>query len=395
MSDKQLVSRISNLFQEKFGTLTCMVRSPGRINLIGEHTDYNGGFVLPASIDKAIYLAISKRDDQEIHMVAADLNETFIADLHNLSFTPRQWPNYLLGVFDQLQKNGFLLAGCNMVMGGDVPLGAGLSSSAAVECATVFALNEQFALGLSKKQMVQLAQKAENAFVGVQCGIMDQFASMMGKQKKVIRLDCRSLAYDYMPFDYGGIELILFDTGVKHSLASSAYNQRREECEEGVRIVRQKYPSVTSLREVNLSMAEECLAAGDRKVYQRCRYVISEIQRLLEGCEDLKRQDLVSFGQKMFATHEGLSQSYEVSCPEADALVNLVKQTDTVLGARMMGGGFGGCTLNLVKKEGSDELVTTTAAKYANLFDRELKIYKVNIDEGTSLLTPSFNNKTS
>jgi galactokinase len=291
-----------------------------------------------------------------------------------------------VGVADQLIKTGHTISGFNAVVMGDVPLGAGLSSSAAVECATAFALNSLFSLGLDKKTMVQLAQKAENEFVGLQCGIMDMFASMFGKKEHVIQLDCRSLNYAYMPFDTGNHGIVLFDTGVKHSLASSEYNVRRQECEKGVAVMQKKYPQVKSLRDANIEMVNDCLSSGDPLVYKRCRFIVEEILRLQDACKDLIQHDLASFGKKMFLTHDGLSQLYEVSCPEADALVDMVREEPSVLGARMMGGGFGGCTINIVKKESIEELIKKISPQYAAMFGRDLKTYVVNIDNGTSLV---------
>ncbi len=381
-----VIERIKEIFKQHFDEPAFIVRSPGRINLIGEHLDYNLGFVLPAAIDKAIYVAIKKRSDNEINLVAGDLEETFHATVDSLQYTEINWPNYILGVADQIMKMGFTITGFDAVVMGDVPLGAGLSSSAAVECATAFALNTLFDLGLNKKQMVQLAQKSENEFVGLQCGIMDMFASMFGKKEQVIQLDCRSLEYAYMPFDTKGISIVLFDTGVKHSLASSEYNTRRQECEAGVAIIQKKYPEVKSLRDADLAMVNECLANGDTNVFKRCTYIVEEIKRLQNGCVDLQNHNLPAFGQKMFATHDGLSKLYEVSCPEADALVDMVRNNDSVLGARMMGGGFGGCTINIIQKEKVETLVDEVAAKYHQQFDLVLKTYVVTIEDGTSLV---------
>jgi galactokinase len=381
-----IVATVRKIFQQHFGEPDFIVRSPGRINLIGEHTDYNMGFVLPAAIDKAIYVAIKKRDDTEIHLVAGDLDDRFQSSLETMQFTEKQWPNYLMGVADQLIKAGYSIKGFEAVVMGDVPLGAGLSSSAAVECAMAFALNTLFDLGIDKKSMVQISQKAENEFVGLKCGIMDQFASMFGKKEQVIRLDCRSLEYAYMPFDTNEINILLFDTGVKHSLASTEYNLRREECEAGVAIIQKKYPEVKSLRDANIEMVNECLLSGDDTVYRRCKYMVEEIQRLQDACEDLVQHNMIAFGKKMFDTHDGLSKLYEVSCKEADALVDMVRNHEAVLGARMMGGGFGGCTINIVAKGKKEALINEVAAKYATLFNRELKTYVVTIDDGTSLV---------
>lgn len=380
-------SRIREIYQQQFGDPALIVRSPGRINLIGEHTDYNSGFVLPAAIDKAIYIAINKRPDDQILLYAADLDQTFTGSIHALSKSGLQWPDFILGVVQQLLKAGHRLSGFSAVVMGDVPLGAGLSSSAAVECATAFALNELFGLQLARLTMVQTAQKAENEFVGLQCGIMDPFASMFGKEGHVIRLDCRSLDFAYTPFATEVYRIVLFDTGVKHSLASSAYNLRREECEAGVHIIQKTYPQVKSLRDAEPYMVNECLQGGDQNVYHRCRFVVEEINRLQEAFNDLVNNDLNAFGQKMLATHDGLSQLYEVSCAEADTLVDLVRNRPDVLGARMMGGGFGGCTINLVKKESVATLIKELEELYHARFGRIPASYVVTIANGTSLVT--------
>ena len=381
----EIVEKTRQLFAKHFGEPSLIARSPGRINLIGEHMDYNMGFVLPASIDKAIYMAIQPRPDNEVHLIAADLEEAYQSSLDTLHFSDRQWPNYILGVVDQLQQAGHALQGFNAVMAGDVPLGAGLSSSAAVECVTAFALNTLFDLGLDRKTMVQLSQRAENEFVGVQCGIMDQFASMFGQEEKLIRLDCRSLEYEYIPFHTADIEVLLMDTGVKHSLASTEYNLRRQECEAGVAIIQKKYPQVKSLRDANMDMVDECLT-GNEPVYSRCAYVVQELQRVDAACANLLANDLVSFGQKMFETHDGLSRLYKVSCPEADVLVDMVRNDARVLGARMMGGGFGGCTINIVRKGTAAAIAAALTPRYLQQFGKQPAHYVVNIAAGTSLL---------
>lgn len=380
-------ARIREIYRQKFGEPSLIVRSPGRINLIGEHTDYNLGFVLPAAINKAIYVAIGKTTGEHIRLYAADLDQSYEGTVSDLKPSGLHWPDYLLGVVQQLQKKGCTISGFSAVVMGDVPLGAGLSSSAAVECAAAFALNELFQLRLERLAMVKLAQKAENEFVGLQCGIMDPFASMFGREGQVIRLDCRSLEYAYMPFSTREHKIVLFDTGVKHSLASSEYNVRRQECEEGVRLIQNAYPQVRSLRDADIAMVNECLQAGDPVIYKRCKYVVEEISRLQDACNDLVNNDLAAFGKKMYDTHDGLSRLYEVSCTEADALVDMVRNQPEVLGARMMGGGFGGCTINIVKQGAIDVLVAGTEKAYADKFGKALKTYIVNIDRGTSLVT--------
>jgi galactokinase len=385
--DAELASRIVERFKKEFAGEPVVVRSPGRVNLIGEHTDYNNGFVLPAAINKAIYMAVSRREDNELHLVSEDLDQTFRGVTDRLEPSSLEWPDYILGVIEQLQKAGKPVGGFNCVFGGDIPPGAGMSSSAALECATIYSLNELFGLGLDTLTMVKLAQRSENEFVGVKCGIMDQFASMFGRKQQVIRLDCQSLEYEYVPFNTDGIRIVLFDTRVKHSLASSEYNTRRQQCEAGVRLIQAHHPQVRSLRDAVPEMLDRYVAPADPILYKRCLYVVEENARLLAACEDLRKGDIAAFGRKMFATHEGLSQLYEVSCPELDFLVKQVKDHPAVLGARMMGGGFGGCTINLVKEEAIEELVAQTVTVYSKAMNKELKAYKGQIENGTSRIS--------
>ncbi|MES2645930.1 MAG: galactokinase [Bacteroidota bacterium] len=376
-------SNIAQAFRDKFKEEPAIFKSPGRVNLIGEHTDYNNGFVLPAAIDKAVYVAITKRTDNRFVWYAYDLNDVYEGSNDAVAISSKGWPNYLLGVVDQLQKAGFFPGGFNVVIGGDVPNGAGMSSSAAVECSTIFALNELFGFGIDKISMVKMAQKAEHVFAGVMCGIMDQFASMMGKAGHVIKLDCRSLEYEYVPFDFDDIEIVLFDTKVKHSLASSEYNTRRQECEKGVAEIKKYHPEVNSLRDADIPMVEKYLK-GSGKVYDRCKFVVEEIKRLLDACEDLNRHDLKAFGEKMFATHDGLSKLYEVSCPELDFFAACAKEEPAILGARMMGGGFGGCTINLIKKDSVEEVVERMSKKYREQFNIETEVYRTFASNGAS-----------
>lgn len=380
------IKNIEVEFDRLFGSTPFIVRSPGRVNIIGEHTDYNEGFVLPAAIDKAIYVGVSQREDDLIHLYAVDFKESFQVALSTLAPTEKGWPNYILGVVDQLQKAGHTLSGFNLVVDGDVPLGAGLSSSAALECATAFALNELFALGIERMKMVRLAQMAEHSFAGVKCGIMDQFASLMGRKDHVLRLDCRSLEYEYVPLKLDGYKVLLLNTNVKHSLASSEYNTRRAQCEQGVVWVKEGHPEVHSLRDVTIDMLDRYVAPKDELIYRRCRYVVEENTRLTEGCEDLKRGDLAALGKKMFQTHEGLSKDYEVSCPELDFLVNAVKNNPNVLGARMMGGGFGGCTINLVREEAIDSLIEVLSKTYRTATGLELTAYVAQVEGGSEVI---------
>ena len=384
----EMIKELKKVFQQNFQTEPLIVRSPGRINIIGEHTDYNEGFVLPAAIDKAAYIAVSLRDDDEIHLVAMDLNENFSVNLKDLKpVGDVSWPNYILGSAAQFLKRGVQLPGFNAVLTSDVPMGAGLSSSAAVECATVFALNELLQTDLDRLTMVRMAQKAEHEYAGVMCGIMDQFASMMGKKDYVIKLDCRSLEYEYVPFKLEGLKVLLLNTSVKHSLASSEYNTRRKECETAVEWVKQNVEGINSLRNVSEEMLNKYVLPNDELIDKRSRYVVQEINRLLEGCNDLQSGDLAALGKKMFTTHDGLSKMYEVSCKELDWLVNKVKNNTNVIGSRMLGGGFGGCTINLVKETAIDELVADLKLAYEKEMELPLVYYVASIENGTELIS--------
>jgi galactokinase len=283
-------------------------------------------------------------------------------------------------------KSGMPVQPFNCVFGGDVPLGAGLSSSAAMECGFAFALNELYHLDIPKLKLITMAQWAEHNYVGVMCGIMDQFASVMGKEGNVILLDCRSLTHRYFPIDLKDYIIILCDTKVKHSLVDSEYNTRRTECETGVGILKKYFPEIKSLRDVSAEMLEQHKHELKGKVYDRCQYVVGEIKRVQDASHDLEHGDLDAFGKKMYQTHEGLSSLYEVSCRELDFLVDESKKMKTVLGARMMGGGFGGCTINIVKKSAADEFVKHMSDAYQQKFSIALQTYRVNIREGTSVL---------
>src|SRR4051812_8423971 len=325
------------------GEQTIVVRSPGRINLIGEHTDYNEGYVLPAAIDKAAYLALTPRVDNQINLYSIDLQDEYHTTIEAFTRVEQQqhaWANYLLGVADQFRQRDKLTRGFDAALTADVPIGAGLSSSAAVENAAAMALNTMLNTGYEKLTMVEMSQQAEHSYPRLMCGIMDMFASMMGKKDHVIRLDCRSLEYAYEPLDMREFKVVLFDSSVEHSLASSEYNVRRAQCEEGVSLVKQHYPHVLSLRDVTMDMLNKYVLPVNELVYRRCSYVLEENARLLAACDYLEGGDMQSFGKKMYESHEGLSKKYEVSCKELDYLVGLVKNNPAVLGARMMGGGF-------------------------------------------------------
>lgn len=384
--NQTLIQSVREKFQQRYGVEPQIFRSPGRVNIIGEHTDYNNGFVLPAAIDKAVYVGISRREDDQIFLYSEEFNEEHTTDLVTALPTDKQWPNYILGVVDQLKKRGYEIHGFNLNLDGDVPVGAGLSSSAAVECSVAFALNEVFELGIEKEELAEIGQKAEHTYAGVMCGIMDQFASVFGREHHVIKLDCQTLEYEYVPLKLQGYKLLLLNTNVKHSLASSEYNTRRNECAAGVEMINSGGESVASLREVTLAMLDKHVKPNDEVVYRRCKYVVEENSRLLSACEALQAGDLETLGQKMYGSHDGLSKEYEVSCKELDFLVDAVRNNPNVLGARMMGGGFGGCTINIVKEEAIDSLVDELKGKYKEAMGLELTAYIAQIEDGSSAI---------
>lgn len=383
----QVLDTLTSTFRGTFGETPTLIQSPGRVNLIGEHTDYNQGFVLPAAIDKAIYLAVGPRTDQKLHFVSADLDSTYQGSLTAIKQSSKGWANYLLGVIDQIQKETTLPGGLNVVFGGTIPIGAGLSSSAALENGVAVSLNHLYKLGMEPVPMALLAQRAENQFVGVQCGIMDMFASMMGRVGQVIKLDCRSLEYAYAPMVMDDFRIVLCDSRVKHSLASTEYNTRRLECEAGVAIIRAALgDQIQSLRDVTMEMLNMYVRDQEPLLYRRCAYVVLENQRLLHGVADLEAGDVETFGQRMYESHEGLSKWYEVSCPELDILADIARAHPGVLGARMMGGGFGGCTINLVREEALADFEQVVKQKYAERTGKQTLIHECRIEAGTHVI---------
>lgn len=379
--------KITKNFHEVFGGKPQVVaQAPGRINIIGEHTDYNEGFVLPAAINQHSIVAVSKRDDDQILLYSVLFKEEYKTRLAEVVPQFHSWSTYTLGMVDQLKKRNLPISGFEMVIDGNVPLGAGLSSSASIECAVGVALNEVFELHLEKMEIVKMAQMAEHTFAGVKCGIMDQFASVFGKENHVVRLDCKDLSYQYFPLELGDYALLLLNTNVKHSLASSAYNKRREACEKGVEIIKEKYPNVHSLRDVTKEMLDEMVKEKYPELYPKAKYVVEEISRVGQVCQSLQEGDLKNVGKLMTATHEGLRHEYEVSCEELDFLIDFIKPIPEVLGARVMGGGFGGCTINLVKKDFIPELIEKIKPQYEQKFQKELTPIDVNPSDGAKVL---------
>ena len=368
-------------FFERYKKHPVVFAAPGRINLIGEHTDYNQGFVLPAAIDKKIYIAIAKNNNNVLNVYANQYNQQLSFSLQNIH-PVNGWATYLLGIIFNLQQNNFSITGVDVVIDGDVPLGAGMSSSAAVCSAFGFALNEIFDLGLSRMGLALLGQKTEHNFAGLQCGIMDQFASLHGKAGYVMKLDCRSLQYEYIPFNFPDYKIVLVNTMVTHSLASSEYNVRRKQCEEGVEILKKYFPEINSLRDVSAEKLEFHKNDLPEVVYKRCSFIVNENERLLQGCELLKNGDIEAFGKIMFTAHEGLSKWYEVSCKESDFLVEQAKLFDGAAGARQMGGGFGGCTINIVRTDLVDKFVSHIRERYIEQFGKTSEVYVTQIENG-------------
>lgn len=378
---------IRSQFVELFGKEPLLVRSPGRINLIGEHTDYNDGFVMPAAIDKEIVFAIANADDKKstIHSINYGEHITVVIDSIRPVDNPK-WANYLLGVLHRIVEAGMPAQPFYCVFGGDIPTGAGLSSSAALECGFAFAINELFQLNIPRMDIIQMAQWSEHHYVGVMCGIMDQFASVMGKAGHAIFLDCETLEHRYVPLDLRDHVLILCDSKVKHSLVDSAYNTRREECAHGLAILRRQHPQLESLRGASMEMLEKQRDEFPAVVYNRCAYVIAEIERVRLASQDLDNGNLAAFGKKMFDTHDGLSRLYEVSCAELDFLVDEARKFDGVLGARMMGGGFGGCTINIVKQSVAENFIRHMERRYRETFSINASCYPASLCDGTSTL---------
>ncbi len=383
----KMPSSVHQTFRDKFGEIPAIiVRAPGRINLIGEHTDYNEGFVLPAAIDRAIWFAASPRADQKFHFCALNLGEEFQGTISNLQKSTLGWPNYLMGCFSELLQAEYPVGGANVVFGGDIPLGAGLSSSAAMESGMLFVLNEIYQLGLTRPELARLAQRAENNFVGMNCGIMDMFASLMGREGCALKLDCRNLQHEYIPLHANDTAILLCDTGVKHQLIDSAYNTRRHECEAGVRHLQGVFHNVRSLRDVDLDMLASEKKHLDQVVFQRCKYVVEENGRVEQACKAIKANGLQAIGSLLYASHEGLKTEYQVSCPELDFLVDHTPDSLTFYGARMVGGGFGGCTINLLKKDSVEGFQRFIANKYREKWGTELRIWEVKITDGVGMM---------
>ena len=379
--------KIAAKFQECFGGEGAFFASAGRLNLIGEHTDYNGGYVFPGAIDKGILAEIRLNGLDKVRAWSVDYDEYAEFGLREEDKPAQQWARYIFGVCRETLKRGGKVAGFDTVFAGDVPLGAGLSSSAALESTFAFAINELNANGIDKFELAKIGQSTEHNYCGVKCGIMDQFASCFGKAGCLIRLNCKTLEYKYFPFDpeAAGYKLVLIDSCVKHELASSAYNKRRESCENAAAAIRRNHPEVEFLSDAKRVWLEEVRAEIPEEDFLRAEYVIGEVQRVLDVCDALERGDYETAGEMMYQTHFGMSKLYEVSCEELDFLNKLARKMD-VSGSRVMGGGFGGCTINLVKKELCQPFVDAAVEQFTAKFGHAPKVYPVVISDGARKL---------
>lgn len=370
-------------FKEVFGyEPTVFSSAPGRINLIGEHTDYHGGFVMPAAIDKQIYMTMAKRTDNQIRLFSMDFDELFESPQYLSKPGGTRWANYVLGVIFEVIQSGHEFTGVDMVLKGDVPLGAGLSSSAALEVCTLIGLDKLGNYGLSRLDMALLCQRAEHRFAGVQCGLMDMYASLFGKPSQLVQLDCRVNEHQYIPFNNGQVSIVLMDSGVKHELASTEYNLRRQECERASRKIEAHRGKAVHLRDLTTADLVEIQPLLTRVEFNRIRHVLEDNQRVMLGSYDLSQGNFIDFGKRMFEAHRSLSELYEVSCKELDILVKAASECEGVYGSRMMGGGFGGCTINLVAPEYADRFIKTVSSYFAEKTGKSTTPYQVAISDG-------------
>ena len=378
---------VHDYFAEKFGNVNGSIyASPGRINLIGEHTDYNGGFVFPGAVDKGIIAEIKANGTNKVRLYSIDLRDMCEFELDNEKGPHASWARYIFGVCREFMDRGVEIKGFDAAFAGDVPLGAGMSSSAAIESCFAFAMNDMFADNkIEKFELAKIGQATEHKYIGVNCGIMDQFASVFGKEGHLIRLDCRSLEYEYFPFNPQGYKLVLLNSCVKHELASSAYNDRRKSCETVVAEIAKLHQGVETLRDADWNMLQEVKSKVSEDDYKCAKYVIGEKDRVLAVCDALEKGDYETVGEKMYETHKGLSQDYKVSCPELDYLNDIAKDCQ-VTGSRVMGGGFGGCTINLVKTGLYDKFIETAKDKYKAKYGKEPLVYDVVVGNGSRKL---------
>ena len=381
----EMTAKIHEKFVSLFSESGVQYASAGRINLIGEHTDYNGGYVFPGAIDKGIVAEIRVNGTDKVNLYSLDYEASCSFGLEEADAPSEQWARYIFGVCRETIKRGGSVKGFDAVFAGDVPLGAGLSSSAALESCFAFALNDLFGNGIDKFELARIGQSTEHNYCGVKCGIMDQFASCFGKKGSLIRLNCKTMEYKYFPFNPEGYRLVLIDSCVKHELASSAYNKRRQSCENAAAAIKKNHPEIEFLSDCNRLWLDEGRGEIPQEDFLRAEYVIGEVQRVLDVCDALERGDYETVGELMYQTHFGLSRLYEVSCEELDFLNKIARKME-VTGSRVMGGGFGGCTINLVKDSLYDAFVSEARSSFAAKFGHEPKIYDVVISDGARKL---------
>jgi galactokinase len=380
---KKLLKEVKESFKKNFNTTPFLIFSPGRINLIGEHTDYNDGFVFPAAINMGIALAIQKSNENTSKVYALNKQEMYAFRLDSISpLKEGGWRNYILGVVAEIQQLDINLSkNFNIVFAGNIPGGAGMSSSAALENSVVFGLNKLFDLGLSQRQMILISQKAEHHFAGVKCGIMDQYASMFGEKESALLLDCRAIESTPFKINFKKYKLLLVNSNVKHDLSDSAYNHRREVCEKVSKMLH-----IRALRDASIEYLKSIKGALSFEDYQKALYVIEENERVQEFAKAIKKDEIATLGKLMYESHDGLSNQYKVSCKELDFLVNFTKMNPAILGARMMGGGFGGCTINLILKSEIASFKTEISKCFQKEFNKECSIYQVKLSRGTHLI---------
>ena len=384
---KLTINDIRSRFIKHFdGSTGAVYASPGRINLIGEHTDYNNGFVFPGAVQQGIMAEIKPNGTRNVRAYSIDLKDYVEFSLDDEKGPKATWARYIFGVCREMMALGVPVEGFNTAFAGDVPLGAGMSSSAALESCFAFALNDLWGDNkIEKMELARVGQRTEHKYVGCNCGIMDQFASVHGKAGSLMRLDCRSGEFAYFPWEPKGYKLMLVNSCVKHELAGSPYNERRLSCEKVAGIIAKHHPEVETLRDANMAMLDEVKPEITDEEYRRARYVIGEVDRVLAVCAALEAGDYETVGQKMYETHYGLSKEYEVSCEELDFL-NEVAKEEGVTGSRIMGGGFGGCTINLVAEELYDHFKEIVKKKFAEKYGKEPIVIDVVIGDGSRKL---------
>ncbi len=381
-----MLTRVRQAFADRFGTPHLVVRAPGRINIIGEHTDYNEGLVLPAAVSQALYLAVGKAAEAS-HLVALDIAGEWQGDLRQPFAASGSWHDYLRGAVDLLRSGGYDTGNLHVVVGSDISVGAGMSSSAALTCGFIYALNQLYGWRLARKEIALLAQQVEHRYIGVQCGLMDQYAVLFGKKDHALLLDCRSLDYDWQPMLFADYVWLLIDTGVKHELAATAYNQRKDECRQGVHILSKIAPGINSLRDANVALLEQARPGMPGRLYKRSLYVVEENSRVQQAVRVAAENDILWLGRLLLESHAGLRDLYEVSSPELDFLVEQAASITGVAGARMMGGGFGGCTLNLVRHDQVREVKEQVGKAYTRQFGRQPAFYQPSLTDGVEAVS--------